>query len=72
MAITGAGFAPDAPAWGDLKIYGLASRGSAVDHAGCLAAGMDGCLTKPVDRQALAEALQAAAGKGRGRPEAQT
>lgn len=48
----------------EITVYGLLGRAATVDRTGCLAAGMDGCLHKPVSAQELATMLQAAAGKG--------
>jgi CheY-like chemotaxis protein len=42
----------------------LTANAQAEDRDACLAAGMDGLLTKPLDRERLREVLQAASPAG--------
>jgi len=45
------------------RLLALTANAQADDRAACLAAGMDGLLVKPLDRERLLEALEAAAGR---------
>jgi CheY-like chemotaxis protein len=44
-----------------VRILALTANAQAEDREACLAAGMDGLLVKPLDRERLCEALAAAA-----------
>ena len=50
-------YAGDKPA----RIVALTANAQSEDREACLAAGMDGLLVKPLDRERLREALEAAA-----------
>ena len=58
-----AAFAPRETASGDKPVHMLAltANAQAEDRKACLAAGLDGLLVKPLDRERLREALDAAA-----------
>jgi signal transduction histidine kinase/CheY-like chemotaxis protein len=46
-----------------VRMLALTANAQSEDRAGCLAAGMDGLLVKPLDRERLCEALDAAAAR---------
>ena len=55
--------AAEAGAGRPTRIIALTANAQADDRAACLAAGMDGLLVKPLDRERLREALEAAAAR---------
>jgi len=54
---------------GHIRIIAMTARAMASDREQCLAAGMDGYLSKPIDRTLLFEAVEEPAASSRGRAE---